>query len=71
MEYDVNNYILRSDRFVIVITRSVVRRIIKANIIIMHISDKVHKASERAMDCGLGLGGLNQIYGPNHPTPFA
>ncbi len=26
---------------------------------------------QRALDCRLGLGGLNQIYGPNHPTPSA
>ncbi len=24
---------------------------------------------QRALDCGAGIGGLNQVYGPNHPTP--
>ncbi len=27
--------------------------------------------SHRALDCGLGLGGLNNVDGPNHPSPFA
>ncbi len=31
--------------------------------------DKVRTASQRALDCGPGLGGLNHVYGPNHPTP--
>ncbi len=32
--------------------------------------DKVHTVPQRAMDCGLGFGGLNQVYEPNCPTPF-
>ncbi len=31
--------------------------------------DKVHTVPQRALYCGPGLGGLNQIYGPNCPTP--
>ncbi len=30
--------------------------------------DKVHTTTQRALDCELGLGGLNQVYGPNHLT---
>ncbi len=26
---------------------------------------------QRALDCIPGLGGLNQVYGPNCPTPSA
>ncbi len=33
--------------------------------------DKAHTASQRAMNYGLGLGGINQVYGPNCPTPTA
>ncbi len=32
--------------------------------------DHAHIVPQRVMDCGLGLGGLNQAYGPNHPTPY-
>ncbi len=31
--------------------------------------DKVHPAP--VLNCGPGLGGLNQVYGPNCPTPSA
>ncbi len=31
--------------------------------------DKVHIVPQRALDCGPDLGGLNQVYGRNHPTP--
>ncbi len=31
--------------------------------------DKVHTVSQRVMDCGPDLGGLNQVYGPNCHTP--
>ncbi len=31
--------------------------------------DKVHTVPQRALDCRPGLGRLNQVYGPNHPTP--
>ncbi len=31
--------------------------------------DKVHKTLERAMECGPGLGRLNQLYGHSHATP--
>ncbi len=31
--------------------------------------DKVHTVPQRALDCRLCLGGLNQVYGPNCPTP--
>ncbi len=31
--------------------------------------DKVHTVPQRALDCGLDLGRLNQVYGPNHSTP--
>ncbi len=27
--------------------------------------DKVHTVPQNALDCGPGLGGLNQVYGPN------
>ncbi len=30
--------------------------------------DKLHIAPLRAPDCQPGRGGLNQVYGPNHPT---
>ncbi len=29
----------------------------------------MHTAPHRALDCGPGLGGLNQVYRPNCPTP--
>ncbi len=31
--------------------------------------DNAHTVPHRALDCGSGIRGLNQIYGPNHPTP--
>ncbi len=31
---------------------------------------KVHTEPQRALDCGQSLGGLNQVYRPNFPTPF-
>ncbi len=31
--------------------------------------DKAHTVPQWAMDCRPALGGLNQVYGPNHPTP--
>ncbi len=31
--------------------------------------DNAHTTPQRALDCGPGLGGLNHVYGPNHPTP--
>ncbi len=31
--------------------------------------DKVHIVPPNNLDCGRGLGGLNKVYGPNHPTP--
>ncbi len=31
--------------------------------------DNVHTVPQRALDCGTGLGGLNQVYVPNCPTP--
>ncbi len=31
--------------------------------------DKANTVSQRVLDCRPGLGGLNQVYGPNHPTP--
>ncbi len=31
---------------------------------------KMHTVPQRALDFGQGLGGLNQVYGPNHPTPI-
>ncbi len=30
--------------------------------------DKAYIVPLRALDCGPGLGGLNQVYGPNRPT---
>ncbi len=30
--------------------------------------DKSHTVSYRVVDCRPGLGGLNQVYGPNRPT---
>ncbi len=29
----------------------------------------MHTQHQKALDCGPGLGGLNQVYGPNRPTP--
>ncbi len=31
--------------------------------------DNAYTVPWRAMDCGLGLGGLNQVYGPKRQTP--
>ncbi len=31
--------------------------------------DKAHTEPHRALDCRPDLGGLNQVYGPNCPTP--
>ncbi len=31
--------------------------------------DKAHTVPQRGLYCQPGLGGLNQVYGPNHPTP--
>ncbi len=31
--------------------------------------DKIHTAPQKALDCGPGLGGLNQVYGTNCHTP--
>ncbi len=31
--------------------------------------DNAHTVPQRALDCGSGLGGLNQVYRPNCPTP--
>ncbi len=31
--------------------------------------DNEHTIPHRALDCRPGLGGLDQVYGPNHPTP--
>ncbi len=31
--------------------------------------DKVHTTPHRVVDCGQGLGGLNQVRGTNHPIP--
>ncbi len=28
-----------------------------------------HTVPQKALDCGPVLGGLNQVYGPNRPTP--
>ncbi len=33
--------------------------------------DKVYTAIQRALYCRPGLGGLSQVYGPNHPNPSA
>ncbi len=30
--------------------------------------DSVHTVPHRALDCRPGIDGLNQVYGPNHPT---
>ncbi len=30
--------------------------------------DDTHTAPQRAVNCRPGLGGLNQVYGPNSPT---
>ncbi len=30
--------------------------------------DKVHTTPQSAQNCRPGLGGLNQVYGPNRPT---
>ncbi len=32
---------------------------------------KAHTVHLRTQDCGSGLGGLNQVYGTNHPTTSA
>ncbi len=31
--------------------------------------DSAHTVPQRSLDCGPGLGGLNQVYGPNCPNP--
>ncbi len=31
--------------------------------------DNVQTVTQTALDCRPGLGGLNQVYGPNCPTP--
>ncbi len=31
--------------------------------------DNAYTVPQKALDCVLGLGGLNQIYEPIHPTP--
>ncbi len=31
--------------------------------------NNVHTVPQRTLNCEPGLGGLNQVYGPNHPTP--
>ncbi len=31
-------------------------------------TDKVHTVPQRALDGRPGLGGLNQVYGPEHPS---
>ncbi len=31
--------------------------------------DSAHTVPQRALDCRPGLGELNHVYGPNHPTP--
>ncbi len=31
--------------------------------------DKAHTDPQKALDCRPGLGGLNQVVGPNRPTP--
>ncbi len=33
--------------------------------------DKAHIVPQRALDCAPGLGGLNQVDGPNCLTPFS
>ncbi len=32
--------------------------------------NKVHTSQQMTLDGGLGLSGLSQVYGPNHPTPL-
>ncbi len=32
--------------------------------------DKVQTLPQMALDCGPGLGGIHQVYGPNSPTTF-
>ncbi len=31
--------------------------------------DNTQTVPQRALDCRPDVGGLNQVYGPNHPTP--
>ncbi len=31
--------------------------------------DKAHSVSQKALGCRPSVGQLNQVYGPNHPTP--
>ncbi len=31
---------------------------------------KAHAVPQRALDCRPGLGGLNKVSEPNHPTPY-
>ncbi len=31
--------------------------------------DNAHTVPQRALEGGPDLSGLNQVYGPNHPTP--
>ncbi len=31
--------------------------------------DNAHTAQQRTLECRPGLGGLNQVYGSNRPTP--
>ncbi len=31
--------------------------------------ENAYTAPQRGLDCRPGLGGLNQVYGPNRPTP--
>ncbi len=33
--------------------------------------NKAHTLAQKYLDCGPGVGGLNQVYGPNHLTPSA
>ncbi len=33
--------------------------------------DEAHIVPKRALNSGPGLAGLNQVNGPNHPTPSA
>ncbi len=30
--------------------------------------DEVQTVAQRFLNCSPGLGGLNHVYGPNHPT---
>ncbi len=32
--------------------------------------DNAHTVPQRDLDCGPGIGGLNQVYGPNFHTSF-